>query len=50
MSHFHCGYCGRSAEFGTSAAAKSDGWDDLENVGRAGPVSGIEYEGTCPDC
>lgn len=50
MSHFHCRNCGDSAEFGTTSAAKGEGWRDLENDGRAGPVSGVEYSGLCPRC
>jgi hypothetical protein len=50
MSHFHCRSCDRSAEFATTSAAKTDGWRDLTTEGSAGPVSGIEYLATCPDC
>jgi Fe2+ or Zn2+ uptake regulation protein len=50
VSHFHCRDCGASAEFGTLSAAKGEGWTALENEGRAGPVSGVEYAGLCPDC
>lgn len=50
MSHFYCRNCEAAAEFGTTAAARSKGWRDLDSEGRAGPVSGVEYLGLCPEC
>ena len=50
MSHFNCRNCGDADEFGTKSAAKSAGWRDFRTEGRAGPVSGVEYSGLCPNC
>ncbi len=50
MSHFYCRHCDAAADHATVAAAQGDGWADLSAEGRAGPVAGVEYTGTCPAC